>query len=177
MTCREARRIELQGCLDNFAGRQVKPIRAIAASVVVVSALALGGCAPTPVVTPSATPTPSVSVDPFGPKPEFFPEGTAVENKPLFDWVLGHAVLVETKDPGKKMAKALIAEGFLAKNMQLTPSKSGTGAPADMVIISVQLGKSCLMGQRMLDKSFTSTIESALGSGGCLIGETREVKW
>lgn len=146
-------------------------------SLAVLSALALGGCAPEPVVTPSATPTPSVSVDPFGPKPEFFPEGTAVENKPLFDWVLGHAALLETKDPGKKMAKALIAEGFSAKSMQLTPSKSGTGKPADSVIISLQIGKSCLMGQRMKDKSYSSSIESALNSGGCLIGKTREVKW
>ena len=155
----------------------MKSIRTLAVSLAVLSALALGGCAPEVVVTPSATPTPSVSVDPFGPKPDFFPEGTAVENKPLFDWVLGHVVLIDTKDPGKKMAKALIAEGFSAKAMQLTPSKSGTGKPADSVIISLQIGKACLMGQRMLDKSFSSSVESALGSGGCLVGKTRKIEW
>jgi hypothetical protein len=155
----------------------VKRIRTIAVSLVIVSALALGGCAPAPVASPSATPTPSISVDPFGPKPEFFPEGTAVDNKPLFDWVLGHAVLIETKDPGKQMAKALIAEGFRAKQMQLTVSKTGTGSPADSVIISVQIGTSCLLGQRMLDKSYASTIETAVASGGCLVGKTRKIKW
>ena len=152
-------------------------IRTIAVSLAVLSVLAIGGCAPEVVVTPSATPTPSVSVDPFGPKPEFFPEGTAVENKPLFDWVLGQVVLIDTQDPGKRMVKALVAEGFSSKAMQLTPSKSGTGKPADSVIITLQIGKSCLMGQRMLDKSYSSSIEASLNSGGCLIGKTREIKW
>lgn len=158
-------------------GRPVNQFRTIAVTIAAISALTLGGCAPEVVVTPSATPTPSVSVDPFGPKPDFFPEGTAVDNRPLFDWVLGHTVLIDTKDPGKKMAKALIAAGFSAKSMQLTKSKTGTGKPADSVIISVQIGKSCILGQRMADKSFSSSIESALRSGGCLVGETREVTW
>lgn len=153
--------------------------RTIAVTIAAVSALALGGCAPEAVVTPSATPTPtpSVSVDPFGPKPDFFPEGTAVDNRPLFDWVLGHTVLEVTDDPGRRMAKTLIAEGFSAKDMQLTKSKSGTGKPADSVIISVQFGNSCLLGQRMSDKSFSSSIESALKGGGCLVGKTRKIEW
>lgn len=156
----------------------MKQFRALAAIIVASSALAVAGCAPADVIeTAVPTPTPSVSVDPFGPKPDFFPDGTAVDNKPLFDWVLGHAVLIDAVDPGKAMAKALIAEGFLAKNMQLTRSKTGTGKPADSVVISVQIGSSCLMGQRMADKSYYSTIESALKSGGCLIGEKREVTW
>jgi hypothetical protein len=75
------------------------------------------------------------------------------------------------------MAKALIAEGFKAKQMQLTVSKTGTGSPADSVIISVQIGTSCLLGQRMLDKSYASTIETAVASGGCLVGKTRKIKW
>ncbi len=157
----------------------MKLIRTIAVSLAVVSALALGGCtpAPAPINSPSATPTPSVSVDPFGPKPDFFPDGTAVDNKPLFDWVLGHAVLIETKDPGKRMVKALKAAGFTIKQMELTASKSGTGKPADSVIISVQIDSSCLLGQRMSDKSYSSSIETEIPSGGCLVGETRSIKW
>lgn len=155
----------------------MKQFRVIALAISVASALVLGGCAAEPVKTPSATPTPSVSVDPFGPRPEFFPEGTAVENKPLFDWILGHIVLIDTKDPGKKMAKALIEAGFKKKRMQLTKSKTGTGKQADSVIIAVRIGKACLLGQRLKDKTFVSSIESALGSGGCLIGDTREIKW
>jgi hypothetical protein len=75
------------------------------------------------------------------------------------------------------MAKALIAEGFTAKQMQLTASKSGTGKPVDSVIISVQIGTSCLLGQRMIDKSYASTIETVVASGGCLVGKTRKIKW
>jgi hypothetical protein len=156
----------------------VNQFRIIAASVAAVSALTLGGCAPEVAVeTPSATPTPSVSVDPFGPKPDFFPEGTAVDNRPLFDWVLGHTVLIDAKDPGRLMVKALIEAGFNKAAMQLTSSISGTGNPADSVIVTVQFGNSCLMGQRMLDKSYSSAVESALKSGGCLVGKTRKIEW
>jgi hypothetical protein len=125
----------------------------------------------------TATPTPSISVDPFGPQPDFVVDGTAIDNKGLFDWALGKASLLAGKDPGKTMLNALVEVGFAKGSMQLTPSKSGTGAPADQVVISVQIGSSCLIGQRMLDMSYTSTVESALGSGGCLIGETREIGW
>ncbi len=125
----------------------------------------------------TATPTTSISVDPFGPQPDFVVDGTAIDNKDLFDWALGKASLLPGKDPGKTMLNALVEVGFAKGSMQLTPSKSGTGAPADQVVISVQIGSSCLIGQRMLDMSYSSTVESALGSGGCLIGETREIDW
>ena len=165
------------GLPSRHFGRPVNQFRTIAVTLAAVSALALGGCAPEAVVTPSATPTPSVSVDPFGPKPDYFPEGTAVDNRPLFDWVLGHTVLIDAKDPGRLMVKALVEAGFNKAAMQLTPSISGTGKPADSIIVSVQFNKSCLMGQRMLDKSFSSSVESALGSGGCLVGKTRKIEW
>lgn len=152
--------------------------RVIACAAILVSAVVLTGCSsPSPENTPSATPTPSVSVDPFGPRPDFFPEGTAVENKPLFDWVLNHAVLTDSKDPGKHMAKALVKAGFKKGRLELTKSKSGTGKPADQIVISIRIGKSCLIGQRMKDKTYASTIESALKSGGCLVGDTREITW
>ena len=139
---------------------------------------ALAACAtPAPPPTMTATPTTSISVDPFGPQPDFVVDGTAIDNKDLFDWALGKASLLPGKDPGKTMLNALVEVGFAKGSMQLTPSKSGTGAPADQVVISVQIGSSCLIGQRMLDMSYSSTVESALGSGGCLIGETREIDW
>jgi hypothetical protein len=152
--------------------------RIIAGAAVVVAVAALAACSPPePVPTVTPTPTPSVSVDPFGPQPDFIADGTAIDNKDLFDWALGKASLVPSKDPGKNMLNALVAVGFAKGSIQLTPSKSGTGQPADQVVISVQIGSSCLIGQRMLDTSYTSTVESALGSGGCLIGDTRKVDW
>lgn len=170
--------IDLWGCPTDVPGSPVKQLRVIASAIAITSALALSACsAPPPVVTPTATPSPSVSMDPFGPQPEYFPEGTAVENKPLFDWVLNHAVLTDSKDAGKKMAKALVRYGFKKKRIELTKSKSGTGKPADQIVISVRIGKSCLIGQRMKDKTYASTIESALKSGGCLVGDTREITW
>jgi len=95
----------------------------------------------------------------------------------LFDWALGKAVLYASSDPGRVMLDSLVVVGFDKAAMQLTPSISGTGQPADQIVISVQIGTSCLIGQRMLDMSFSSTVESALGSGGCLIGEKRKIDW
>lgn len=152
--------------------------RIIAGAAVVAAVAALAACAPpAPPPTLTPTPTPSISVDPFGPQPDFVVDGTAIDNKGLFDWALGKASLLPGKDPGKAMLNALVEVGFAKKSIQLTPSKSGTGQPADQVVISVQIGSSCLIGQRMLDMSYTSTVESALGFGGCLIGDTRKVDW
>jgi len=152
--------------------------RIIAGAAVVAAVAALAACAtPAPPPTMTATPTPSISVDPFGPQPDFVVDGTAIDNKDLFDWALGKASLLPGKDPGKTMLNALVEVGFAKGSMQLTPSKSGTGAPSDQVVISVQIGSSCLIGQRMLDMSYTSTVESVLGSGGCLVGSTRKIDW
>ena len=130
---------------------------------------------PTPVVT--ATPSPSVSVDPLGPRPDFIPGGSAVENKPIFDWVLGHVSMEKPKDPGKKMAKALVGVGFPKAYIELTNSKTGTGGPADAVTISVRVGTMCIIGQRMRNTAFYSSIEMAMSTGKCLIGKTREITW
>jgi hypothetical protein len=154
--------------------------RIAAATAVVAAVAALAGCMPAaPIATPSAsaTPTTSASVDPFGPEPDMVVGGTAIENKALFDWALGKASLVASPDPGRVLLDSLVVVGFDKTAMQLTPSTSGTGQPADQIVVSVQIGTSCLIGQRMLDASYTSTVESALGSGGCLIGDNRKIDW
>jgi hypothetical protein len=154
--------------------------RIAAGTAVVAAVAALVGCVPpVPIATPSAsaTPTPSASVDPFGPQPDLVVGGSAIENKALFDWALGKASLVASPDPGRVLLDSLVVVGFDKAAMQLTPSTSGTGQPADQIVISVQIGTSCLIGQRMLDASYTSTVESALGSGGCLIGDNRRIDW
>ena len=154
-------------------------VRLFASAASLVAVVALSACAPPAAPTPSATPTPtpSVSVDPFGPQPDYIAGGTAIDNKPLFDWAIGKASLYPSPDPGRVMLDSLVVVGFDKAAMQLTPSISGTGQPADQIVISVQFGTSCLIGQRMLDMSVTSTVESALGSGGCLIGEKRKIDW
>ena len=153
--------------------------RVIVTSIAVASTLVIGGCAAGPDATPTATatPTPSASIDPWGPAPEYFPKGTASQNKPLFDWALGQAVLQDMKDPGKAMVKALAKVGFDKETMQVTKSKTGTGGPADAVTVSVRFGKMCLIGQRFLNWSYYSSVEAVMSTGTCLIGQTREITW
>lgn len=154
-------------------------VRLFAGAASLVALFALSACAPPAAPTPSATPTPtpSASADPFGPQPDYIAGGTAIDNKPLFDWAIGKASLYPSPDPGHVLIDWLVEVGFDKAAMQVTPSISGTGQPADQVVVSVQIGSSCLIGQRMLDMSVTSTVESALGSGGCLIGEKRKIDW
>lgn len=153
-------------------------VRLFAGVASMVAVAALSACAAPPVApTPSATPSESASVDPFGPQPDYIAGGTAIDNKPLFDWAIGKASLYPSPDPGHVLIDWLVEVGFDKAAMQVTPSISGTGQPADQVVVSVQIGSSCLIGQRMLDMTVTSTVESALGSGGCLIGEKRKIDW
>lgn len=163
----------------------MKSIRLFVGAAVIVSSMALAACSPVVAPSPSdtATPSPSASASAsasaqnLGPKPPLVVGGTAIDNKPLFEWALTRASLSLAADPGRSLVDTLVAVGFDKGAIQVTPSISGTGQPADQIVISLQIGTSCLIGQRMLDKSFYSTVEASLGSGGCLLGETRKIDW
>jgi hypothetical protein len=161
----------------------VLKVRFFAGVASLVAIAALSACSPPTAPTLSATPTPSASASEgtvaqsFGPKPPLVVGGTAIDNKPLFEWALKRASQSLAADPGRSLVDTLVAVGFDKGAIQVTPSISGTGQPADQIVISLQIGTSCLIGQRMLDKAFHSTVEASLGSGGCLIGETRKIDW
>ena len=149
--------------------------RALVLSIPVVMSLALGGCAlgdVNPIATP--TPTPSASA---APPPEFVPDGTAQDNKAYFDFVLSTVATIDQHQPGKAMVNSLRRAGFSKRQMQVTPDKTRTGLDADSVIVSVKVGRSCLIGQRTTHKECFSSIEPALTTGGCLIGTTRKIDW
>lgn len=147
-------------------------------SIALVSTLGIAGCAAVgPQETPSASASPTPTGDPLGPQPELFPQGTAVDNKPLFDWALRHGIARPKEDHGKWMVESLRDAGFNVAAMQVTPTKSKTGGKADSITISLQIGTSCLIGQRMKDGTYYSSIEKSITSGGCLLGKTREIDW
>jgi len=150
--------------------------RTFVLAATVVSSLALGGCAVDPSETPSASPTPSPTMS-AEPAPDFFPEGDAQDNKAYFDWVLSGLSAVDQKQPGKTMVNALVRGGFRKKAIELTPDRTKTDLVADSVIVAIKMGRSCLIGQRTDDKKYYSSIETALKTGGCLIGATRKIDW
>ena len=146
--------------------------RALFLSAVAVISLAVTGCASD--VVPIATPTPTETAANL---PTFQPEGDAYANKVYFDWVLEPVATANQNQPGRALVSALVHAGFNKKDMQVTFDLTQTQVVADSVIVAVQMGTSCLIGQRTVGKDYYSTIETALSTGGCLIGITRKIDW
>ena len=144
-------------------------------SAAAVMTLALGGCAAVD-VEPTATPTPTETAV-AAPPPVYSPDGDAQDNKAFFDWVLLPVATADQVNPSRAMVNALVRAGFSKKKMQVTPHLTRTKLEADSVIVSVQINRSCLIGQRAVNGEYFSTIETALKTGGCLIGSTLEIDW
>jgi hypothetical protein len=147
----------------------------VLAATAVIS-LTLGGCGLGPDGSPSASPTPTSTVS-AEPMPVFLPEGDAQDNKTFFDRILSGVATADQKQPGRAMVNALVRAGFRKKSIQLTPDRTRTDLEADSVIVAIRMGRSCLIGQRTNDRKYYSSIETALKTGGCLVGTTRKINW
>jgi hypothetical protein len=146
----------------------------------VTSGALLVGCAPqapAPAPSPSATPAarPSASAAPE-PAPGLVPDGTALQNKAYFDSVNGALIAANNSATGRLIIDSLVAAGFDKANMQLTPDKTTINSAADSVLFSVRIGDSCLLGQRT-GGEYDSSVQKALQSGACLVGQTRPINW
>jgi len=147
----------------------------VLAATAVIS-LTLGGCGLAPDGSPSASPTPTSTVS-AEPMPVFLPEGDAQDNKTFFDRILSGVATADQKQPGRAMVNALVRAGFRKKSIQLTPDRTRTDLEADSVIVAIRMGRSCLIGQRTNHRKYYSSIETALKTGGCLVGTTRKINW
>ena len=146
--------------------------RTFALAVATVISLALGGCAVGPNATPNATPSSTTAT-----ALAFLRDGDAQDNKVIFDQLLSGVATIDQQHPGRAMVDALVSAGFRKKSIQVTEDRTKTNIPADSVIVSVRIDRSCLIGQRTIDREYFSSIESALKTGGCLIGTTRTIDW
>ncbi|CAB4855959.1 MAG: hypothetical protein F2785_00520 [Actinobacteria bacterium] len=146
--------------------------RTFALAVATVISLALGGCAVGPNATPNATPSSTTAT-----ALAFLRDGDAQDNKVIFDQLLSGVATIDQQHPGRAMVDALVSAGFRKKSIQVTEDLTKTNIPADSVIVSVRIDRSCLIGQRTIDREYFSSIESALKTGGCLIGTTRTIDW
>ena len=146
--------------------------RTFALAVATVISLALGGCAVGPNATPNATPSSTTAT-----ALAFLRDGDAQDNKVIFDQLLSGVATTDQQHPGRAMVDALVSAGFRKKSIQVTEDLTKTNIPADSVIVSVRIDRSCLIGQRTKAGEYFSSIESALKTGGCLIGTTRIIDW
>lgn len=149
--------------------------------------LALAGCFGTPGGSPAGSggaesPGPSISptTAPTAPTvvPSLRPELSADENLAFFDHVNQAVVAAVPEARGRDFIDALAAAGFDKAQMQLTSDTTTLDAAADSVQFAVAFQGACLVGQYgPASGGYHSAVRPALGTGGCLIGQTRPIDW
>ncbi|MFF2369538.1 DUF6993 domain-containing protein [Agromyces sp. NPDC058110] len=151
---------------------------AIAGAALFVAVLT--GCtgtpAPAPTPSPSSRPQPSgeATAAPVG----LHPDLPAAENLPYFDQVNQQVVAANAEAGGRDFIDALVAAGFDKAAMQLTSDQTSLGEPADSVQFAVLFNDECLVGQYgPKSGGYHGAVQPALGTGGCLIGQTRPIDW
>jgi len=151
---------------------------AIAGAALFVAVLA--GCTSTPPPSPSPStstrPVPSdqATAAPVG----LHPDLPAADNLPYFDQVNQQVVAANAAAGGRDFIDALIAAGFDRAAMQVTSDQTTLGEPADSVQFSVLFNEECLVGQYgPKSGGYHGEVKPALGTGGCLIGQTRPIDW
>ncbi|RFA08780.1 hypothetical protein B7R54_05725 [Subtercola boreus] len=153
----------------------------LTAVLTAATALVLAACTATDAPNPSPT---SSSTQTGAPAPApttaatFVPGGSATDNLPFFDAVNSGVVAAATAanqtPDGAGFVTALRNGGFAVADMQLTPDITTVGVKADSVQFSVALGGQCLIGQYGFGE-YHSLVAPLLGTGKCLIGETRTI--
>ncbi|MEI5583029.1 MULTISPECIES: DUF6993 domain-containing protein [unclassified Agromyces] len=105
-------------------------------------------------------------------------ERPAAESLALFDSVNEAVIAADPDAGGRDFIDALVAAGFDRSAMQVTSDTTTLGDRADSIQFAVGLGPDCLIGQYgPKSDGYRSAVRPALGTGGCLIGDTRPIDW
>jgi hypothetical protein len=158
----------------------IAAVRALAGAVLVAG---LVGCtapsvpdtAPTPSARPTATaaPTPMPSAG-----PTLRPDLSASENLAFFHAVNQGVVAANPDAGGREFVDALVAAGFDKTQMEVTADRTTVDLRADSVQFAVLFQGECLVGQYgPASGGYHGAVRPALGSGGCLVGQTRPIDW
>lgn len=140
--------------------------------------IGLAGCSfaspdPTPTATATAEPT-----EPAPAAPELRPDLSAAENLAFFDSVNQAVVAADPNAGGRAFIDALVAAGFDKAAMQVTADRTTIDEPADSVQFSVAFQGECLVGQYgPKSGGYHGAVRSMLGTGTCLVGQTRPIDW
>lgn len=125
----------------------------------------------------SKKPAPGLPTLQPGPPPEFFPDGTAAENLPFFDYTNIMVILNGDDIGGPQIIDGLATAGFDKSEMQVSRDTTPTGLQADSIQFSVAFHDECLIGQWGTSTGYHSMVAAPLGTGQCLVGETRPIDW
>lgn len=128
-------------------------------------------------VRTSTKPAPGLPTLEPGPPPEFAPDGSAAENLPFFDYTNIMMILNGDDIGGPQIIDGLAAAGFDKSQMQVSRDTTPTGLQADSIQFSVAFHDECLIGQWGSSTGYHSMVAQPLGTGQCLVGETRPIDW
>ncbi len=153
-------------------------VSALAGAALVV---ALAACTGTSPGQPSASASPSTPATarptPSAP-PTLSPQLSASENLAYFDSVNVRVIAADASAGGRAFIDALVAAGFEESQMEVTADRTTVDLPADSVQFAVLFEGECLIGQYgPASGGYHSAVGPALGTGGCLFGETRPIDW
>jgi hypothetical protein len=138
----------------------------------------LAGCSfGDPEPTPSATPTAEPTEAPPAPL-ALQPDLSATENLAFFDSVNNAVVAADGNAGGRAFIDALVAGGFDKAAMQVTADRTTIDEAADSVQFSVVFQGECLVGQYgPASGGYHGAVRPLLGTGTCLVGQTRPIDW
>jgi hypothetical protein len=129
-----------------------------------------GTTAPTTSATSTATGTPTAAAG------QLNPDGSAADNQAFFDSVNQALIASNPAAGGVDFTSNLRTNGFDIAAMQVTADTTTVGVAADSIQFSVHWGDDCLIGQYGQGQ-YKSIVAPALGTGACLVGQTRAIDW
>ena len=142
------------------------------------AAVFVAGC--TAPVEPTATPTPSASASSETPAAPltYQPDAGAEGNLDYFNQVNTQTLGANAEADGRAFIDGLVTAGFDKAAMEVTNDTTTIGNKADSIQFSVKMGDNCLIGQNGPSVGgYHSTVATALGTGKCLVGNTRAIDW
>ncbi|MFD4420178.1 DUF6993 domain-containing protein [Agromyces sp. NPDC058484] len=158
-------------------------IRAFLALVAATVFVGAAGCTVSPSARLSATATAETSAaapptERAAHLPTLDPTRSAEENLAFFDSVNVGVVAANAEARGRDFIDALVAAGFDRSRMEITADRTTVDLPADSVQFAVLFQGRCLVGQfGVASGGYHGAVRPALGTGGCLVGQTRPIDW
>ena len=164
-----------------LAGAVVLPVLAgcTAAPTTVATATSSTGEAAVASTAASAEATPATSAPTSaGDAPILRADLAASDNLAYFDSVNVAVIAADASAGGPAFIDALVSAGFAKSQMEVTADRTTVDLPADSVQFAVLFEDDCLIGQYgPASGGYHSAVGPALGTGGCLVGETRHIDW
>ncbi|HET6673572.1 MAG TPA: hypothetical protein VFG92_09375 [Agromyces sp.] len=157
-------------------------IHAVLAFVGAATLVGVAGCTAAPTPDPGAPSTsPSASAAPTQsapPVPTLSPGLSAGENLAFFDSVNLGVVAANPEAGGRDFVDALVMVGFDKSQMEVTADRTTVDLAADSVQFAVLFQGECLVGQYgPASDGYHGAVRPTLGTGGCLVGQTRPIDW